>query len=153
MPRTADQRYPRSGKPWTEDEEASVRRRYAQAESVDHIARRVGRSRGAVVARLVRVGAVTAEQAERILGRAGFLLKSGSGIEKTLRHTQEMVRLHQETSFVSDELGDTAVQQKRFHEVYRRQIRDFHAMQQKLETRLEQAARAGPEQARSNATP
>lgn len=55
-------RPPRSGKPWTAEEEATLRRQYAGPSSVARVARYTGRSPDAVVARLIKMGVISEEQ-------------------------------------------------------------------------------------------
>jgi len=53
----------RRGKPWTTDEEAYIRAGFEAAEPPAALGRRIGRSAGAVTARLVVLGLLSAEEA------------------------------------------------------------------------------------------
>lgn len=47
-----------AGKPWSKEDDSSVERDWSQEISIASIARRLGRSRGSIAARLVRLGLV-----------------------------------------------------------------------------------------------
>ena len=53
----------RRGKPWTDEEEAEIRASHEAGESAGAIAKALGRSHGAVQARLVKLGLISAEDA------------------------------------------------------------------------------------------
>ncbi len=53
----------RRGKAWTEEEEGILREGFEAAEPPAELARRVGRTKGAVTARLVRLGLISEEEA------------------------------------------------------------------------------------------
>ncbi|MFZ5478096.1 MAG: hypothetical protein ACOZNI_15080 [Myxococcota bacterium] len=54
---------PNRGRPWSPEEEEEIRARLDAAEDAGAIAERLGRSRGAVLARAVRLGLLTEEEA------------------------------------------------------------------------------------------
>lgn len=75
-------------------------------------------------------------RAKQILGRASFWIKAGRGLAESTRHSMDLLLLHQETAFLSDDLGDSAARQRRFHERYAQKIREFHSGRRQLETIL-----------------
>lgn len=62
------------------------------------------------------------EVAKRIMGRAAFWVKAGHGLAKTTNHTMDILRLHQETRLISDNLGEWAKQDAKIQQIYKKQV-------------------------------
>ena len=73
------------------------------------------------------------ELARKVIGRGGFWVGAGYGLARTANHTMEIVRLNQDMTLVSDNLGDKARYSRQIQDMYRRQVDGFQAERAELD--------------------